>query len=75
MRKTLAATGMLIALLLAPTVIPAAVSSTASAATLQYKCQRYDWFFGWRTRYTTDYGYVRELMNSGWTCYCIATYP
>jgi hypothetical protein len=75
MRKALAATVLTAAMLIAPTVIPAAVSSTANAVTLQYKCQRYDWFFGWRTRYTTDYNYVRELMNSGWTCFCIAQYP
>lgn len=75
MRKALTAVLIATAMLIAPTVIPAAVSSTASAVSLQYKCSRYDWFFGWRIRYTTDYSYVRQLQNDGWTCYCIAQYP
>ncbi len=75
MRKALTATAIAVAMFMAPTVISVVVPGTANAVTLQYKCQRYDWFFGWRTRYTTDYNYVRELMNSGWTCFCIAQYP
>jgi hypothetical protein len=71
MKKTLAAVGMAAAMLLAPTVVPAAVATSASAAIIEYKCQRYDWFFGWRIRYTTNVDEAIHMMRNGWACVCI----
>lgn len=48
-----------------------AIAQPAEAQIL-YKCQKWNWFFGWRVVYTTDF---RSYTNSGWTCYCIDQYP
>jgi len=69
-RKTLLAIGMATAMLLAPTVVPAAVGSVAEAVTIQYRCQKYDWFFGWRIRYTTNLDEAIHMMRNGWSCVC-----
>jgi len=75
MKKTLAAIGMATALLLAPAVVPAAVSTTANAASAQiwYKCTKYDWFWGYRENWTTEYWRVLNWQSWGWTCYCVGT--
>jgi len=50
----------------------AAVIAPVADAQIMYKCQKWNWFIGWRTVYTTDW---RWYTGNGWTCYCINQYP